>query len=209
MKEFNQNGITLVFYQKPEDEKFSFLIKDNKELTEQLLANVSNKRVKEKNIKYAVKAIFQKIENNLLINKNKMEIQVGCLFKLRGRICYVNQCDTYLYRVTDITKTKNGNINNHFENGEQKEIPLTQNILNILKEFHKDYNEESDGYRYNLKSDYLQHWNHKNLNEYLLKEYDLRRIYDFSTTQDMVFATIQIYAKMKNSVYKKLSLAFS
>lgn len=74
MKEFNQNGITLVFYQKPEDEKFSFLVKDNEELTEQLLNSVSTKRVKEKDIKYAVKGIFEKIEQNLLLTQksNKM-----------------------------------------------------------------------------------------------------------------------------------------
>jgi dsRNA-specific ribonuclease len=74
MKEFNQNGITLVFYQKPEDEKFSFLIKDNEELTEQLLNSVSTKRVKEKDIKYAVKGIFKKIEQNLLITKNQNQM---------------------------------------------------------------------------------------------------------------------------------------
>jgi dsRNA-specific ribonuclease len=74
MKEFNQNGVTLVFYQKPADEKFSFLIKDNEELTEQLLRSVSTKRVKEKDIKYAVKGIFEKIENNLLINKNQKQM---------------------------------------------------------------------------------------------------------------------------------------
>ena len=74
MKEFTQNGLTLVFYQKPNDEKFSFLIKDNEELTTQLLLNVSNHRVKEKNIKYAVKGIFEKIEQNLLITKNKTEM---------------------------------------------------------------------------------------------------------------------------------------
>ena len=71
MKEFNQNGITLVFYQKPEDEKFSFLVKDNEELTKQLLNSVSTKRVKEKDIKYAVKGIFEKIENNLLLTNQK------------------------------------------------------------------------------------------------------------------------------------------
>jgi CRISPR/Cas system-associated endonuclease Cas1 len=74
MKEFNQNGITLVFYQKPEDEKFSFLIKDNEELTTKLLLNVSNHRVKEKDIKYAVKGIFEKIEQNLLITKNQNQM---------------------------------------------------------------------------------------------------------------------------------------
>jgi len=74
MKEFNQNGIILVFYQKPEDEKFSFLVKDNEELTEQLLNSVSTKRVKEKDIKYAVRGIFEKIEQNLLITKNQTEM---------------------------------------------------------------------------------------------------------------------------------------
>jgi len=74
IKEFTQNGITLVFYQKPADEKFSFLVKDNKELTEQLLANLSTKRVKEKDIRFAVKGIFEKIENNLLINKNQNQM---------------------------------------------------------------------------------------------------------------------------------------
>jgi dsRNA-specific ribonuclease len=74
MKEFNQNGITLVFYQNPEDEKFSFLVKDNEELTEQLLNSVSTKRVKQKDIKYAVKGIFEKIEQNLLITKNQTKI---------------------------------------------------------------------------------------------------------------------------------------
>ena len=73
MKEFNQNGIILVFYQKPEDEKFSFLVKDNEELTEQLLNSVSTKRVKEKDIKYAVRGIFEKIEQNLLITKNQQK----------------------------------------------------------------------------------------------------------------------------------------
>jgi|SRR5690606_20157281 len=76
MKEFNKNGITLVFYQKQGDEKFSFLIKDNEELTERLLNSVSTKRVKEKDIKYAVKGIFEKIEQNLLITtKNQTDMK--------------------------------------------------------------------------------------------------------------------------------------
>ena len=75
MKEFNQNGITLVFYQKPEDEKFSFLVKDNEELTEQLLNSVSTKRVKGKDIKYAVKGIFEKIEQNLLTSQKSNDMK--------------------------------------------------------------------------------------------------------------------------------------
>jgi len=74
MKEFTQNGITLVFYQKLEDEKFSFLIKDNEELTSQILLNVSNHRVKEKDIFFAKKGIFEKIEQNLLTTKNKNQM---------------------------------------------------------------------------------------------------------------------------------------
>jgi dsRNA-specific ribonuclease len=75
MKEFSRNNLTIVFYQKENDQKFSFLIKDEEELTEQLLATVKTKRVKEDKIKYAVNGIFDLIENNLLITKkvNKME----------------------------------------------------------------------------------------------------------------------------------------
>ena len=88
MKEFNQNGIALVFYQKPSDEKFSFLIKNNEELTEQLLNSVSTKRVKEKDIKYAVKGIFEKIEQNLLTtiqNSNQMKNPIVELAELCQR----------------------------------------------------------------------------------------------------------------------------
>jgi len=72
MKEFSRNNLTIVFYQKENDQKFSFLIKCKEELTEQLLATVKTKRVNEDKIKYAVNGIFDLIENNLLITK-KME----------------------------------------------------------------------------------------------------------------------------------------
>lgn len=86
MKEFNQNGITLVFYQKPADEKFSFLVKDNEELTEQLLNSVSTKRVKEKDIKYAVKGIFEKIEQNLLLTNQKSNQMTNPIVELTERV---------------------------------------------------------------------------------------------------------------------------
>lgn len=86
MKEFNQNGITLVFYQKPEDEKFSFLVKDNEELTKQLLNSVSTKRVKEKNIKYAVRGIFEKIENKLLLTNQKSNQMTNPIVELAERV---------------------------------------------------------------------------------------------------------------------------
>jgi len=71
-KEFTQNGITLVFYVKPGDNKFSFLVKDNPSLTEKILSNVSTKKVNEDNIHYCKKAIFELIENNKLNQKNEI-----------------------------------------------------------------------------------------------------------------------------------------
>jgi len=70
MKRFEKNGYTLVFYQKENDKKFSFLIENEPELTEKLLNSVKTKRVKENSIKYAVKGIFEKLKNLSLINKN-------------------------------------------------------------------------------------------------------------------------------------------
>jgi len=86
MKRFSQNGKTIVFYQKEGDEKFSFLIEDEPELTEQLLANVSTNRVKEKNIRFAIKGIFEKIENNLLTIKNLNEMNTNPIVEL-GEKC--------------------------------------------------------------------------------------------------------------------------
>ena len=86
MKKFSQNGKTIVFYQKDGDEKFSFLIENEPALTEQLLANVSNKRVREKDIRFAVKGIFEKIENNLLTAKNLNEMNANPIVELAERI---------------------------------------------------------------------------------------------------------------------------
>ena len=86
MKEFNQNGITLVFYQKPADEKFSFLVKDNEELTERLLNSVKTKRVKEKDIKYAVRGIFEKIEQNLLLTNQKLKKMNNPIVELAEKV---------------------------------------------------------------------------------------------------------------------------
>lgn len=75
MKEFSRNNLTIVFYQKENDQKFSFLIKDEKELTERLLATVKTKRVSENKIKYAVNGIFDLIENNLLTIKKLEQME--------------------------------------------------------------------------------------------------------------------------------------
>jgi len=66
--------LTLVFFQKEDDKKFSFYIENETELTERLLATVKTKRVSEDKIKYAVNGIFDLIENDLLTkNVVKME----------------------------------------------------------------------------------------------------------------------------------------
>ena len=69
MKTFKLNNLTLVFFQKENDQKFSFYIENEPELTEILLATVKTKRVKEDRIKYAVNGIFELIENDLLTKK--------------------------------------------------------------------------------------------------------------------------------------------
>jgi len=75
MKEFSRNNLTIVFYQKENDKKFSFYIKNEIELTRELLAMVKTKRVKEDKIKYAVDGIFYSIEKNLFITKNIVEME--------------------------------------------------------------------------------------------------------------------------------------
>jgi dsRNA-specific ribonuclease len=88
MKKYSQNGKTIIFYQKENDEKYSFLIENEPELTEQLLANCSVKRVKEKDIKYAVKGIFDKIKNNLLTTKNLNEMEKNPIIELAEFVQY-------------------------------------------------------------------------------------------------------------------------
>ena len=62
MKRFIRNNLTLVFFQKENDKKFSFFIVLEPELTEQLLATVKTKRVSEDKIKYAVNGIFDLLD---------------------------------------------------------------------------------------------------------------------------------------------------
>lgn len=75
MKRFSRNNLTLVFFQKEDDKKFSFYIENEEKLTEQLLATVKTKRVKEHKIKYAVNGIFDLIENNLLTTNNLEQME--------------------------------------------------------------------------------------------------------------------------------------
>ena len=74
-KKFTRNGKTLVFYQKSEDDKFSFFIENEPKLTELLLSQVKTKRVKIKDIHYAVDGIFEKIEQGLLRHENLEEME--------------------------------------------------------------------------------------------------------------------------------------
>jgi len=71
-KEFTQNGITLVFFKKENDSKFSFAIKGDDELTEKILEQTSTHRVKEGDIFFAKKAIFEKLKNNMFSETKKI-----------------------------------------------------------------------------------------------------------------------------------------
>lgn len=53
---------TLEFYQDVDDPKFRFRIVGNDELTQEILSRVKTKRVKEKNIRYAVKGLRELID---------------------------------------------------------------------------------------------------------------------------------------------------
>lgn len=86
-KEFNiGKGRTLVFYQKEGDEKYSFLIKDDEELTATLLANCKTKRVKGKDFKYAVAGIIDKLENKLIKEQTNMGTTTNPVIELSLKI---------------------------------------------------------------------------------------------------------------------------
>jgi len=82
MKKFTRDSLTIVFYQKENDQKFSFLIENETELTELLLATVKTKRVKEDKIKYAINGILDLIDNNLLITKKAIEMEKNPIIEL-------------------------------------------------------------------------------------------------------------------------------
>ena len=84
MKRFEKNGKTLVFYKKENDDKFSFLIENEPELTELLIANVNSKRVAEKSIRFAVDGIWQKLQELSafsLTKENAIELKNNLLTK--------------------------------------------------------------------------------------------------------------------------------
>lgn len=65
MEEFTstRDSVTLVFYQKENDTKYSFRIKDNEELTSLILKSVKKKRVKKSEFPRVEDAIFRIIED--------------------------------------------------------------------------------------------------------------------------------------------------
>ena len=82
MKRFSRNNLTLVFFQKEDDKKFSFYIENENELTDRLLSTVKTKRVSEDKIKYAINGIFDLIENDLLITKKVNEMEKNPIIEL-------------------------------------------------------------------------------------------------------------------------------
>lgn len=83
---FTHNGITLLFYKKENDVKYSFKIENDEELTQKILQTVSTKRVNEKAIFYAKEAIFKLINTNKLKTQNIMENPIIKLSELCQRI---------------------------------------------------------------------------------------------------------------------------
>ena len=63
-------------------QKFSFYIENEPKLTYQLLATVKTKRVKEKDIHFAVEGIFNLIEKNLLTTKKVTEMEKKPIIEL-------------------------------------------------------------------------------------------------------------------------------
>ena len=82
MKRFSRNNLTLVFFQKENDQKFSFKIENEAELTDRLLATVKTKRVHEDKIKYAVNGIFDLIESDLLTTKKAINMEKNPIIEL-------------------------------------------------------------------------------------------------------------------------------
>lgn len=134
--------------------------------------------------------------------------QVGSIYKIKGQICYVFHCDG-IFRINEISKRKDLK-SGWFQNGEQKEIPLTQQWLDVLKSFDSNGYDVQNSHLYDLNSDYLKHWNYQTLNEYLLKQYSMKNIYDFEVKQDVNSSdnNIFIYAKLKSDVYSKICSQF-
>lgn len=134
--------------------------------------------------------------------------QIGSIYKIKGQICYVFHCDG-IFRINEISK-RNDLKSGWFQNGEQKEIPLTQKWLDVLKSFDLNGYDVQNSHLYDLNSEYLKHWNYQTLNEYLLKQYSMKNIYDFEVKQDVNSSdrNIFIYAKMKKDVYSKICSQF-
>lgn len=91
-KRFTKDGITLLFYKKEGDEKYSFLIEGEPEATKILLANCKTKRVPEKNIHYAVKGIFEKLEMSGKIENN---IEHNCNPDCNPVVLLSEKCQKY------------------------------------------------------------------------------------------------------------------
>jgi hypothetical protein len=134
--------------------------------------------------------------------------QIGSIYLIKGQISYVFHCDG-IFRINAISKDKDLK-SGWFQNGEQQEIPLTQEWLDLLKSFDPDGYDAENSYKYDLNSDYLRHWNYKTLNDYLLKQYSMKNIYDFEVKQDLFSScnNIFIYAKLKTHVFEKICSLF-
>ena len=134
--------------------------------------------------------------------------QIGSIYKIKGQICYIFHCDG-IFRINEISK-RSDLKSGWFQNGQQKEILLTQKWLDLLKSFDPNGYDAEKFHLYDLNSYYLKHCNYHTLNDYLFKQYSMKNIYDFEVKQDLISSdrNIFIYAKMKKNVYSEICLQF-
>lgn len=134
--------------------------------------------------------------------------QIGSVYKIKGQICYIFHCDG-IFRINEISK-RSDLKSGWFQNGQQKEILLTQKWLDLLKSFDPNGYDAEKFHLYDLNSDYLKHCNYHTLNDYLFKQYSMKNIYDFEVKQDLISSdrNIFIYAKMKKNVHSEICLQF-
>ena len=134
--------------------------------------------------------------------------QIGSVYKIKGQICYIFHCDG-IFRINEISK-RSDLKSGWFQNGQQKEILLTQKWLDLLKSFDPNGYDAEKFHLYDLNSDYLKQCNYHTLNDYLFKQYSMKNIYDFEVKQDFISSdrNIFIYAKMKKNVHSEICLQF-
>lgn len=75
-KQFYRGNHILEFYRENQGEKFRFRLYGEEKLTEQLLAVCKHKEVKEKDLRFAVRGIFEKLRDLPKLQQEKKQIPI-------------------------------------------------------------------------------------------------------------------------------------